>query len=255
MKMYKVLLNDMKSPWQKMQYQIGKSYTCSDFDTNWMNECSKGFYATEIEGLPDTYYDDGSRVIYECNVSGKKVEINQYKKRYEVIELTRKMEKEEIISEAKKIELDLGYNLSEILYPVNPGKTEPAGRNDLEDLFHRWIELQRRNKSMGRNIGADLDYYDGNASKPVINCIFFATDTEIEHDEGKYPFVYAYISSLFPSIKKWRGIEHKEGENPYQSGIDLWRSGYIPTKDRTSRKWQLRKGKDYSVVLEENHET
>jgi hypothetical protein len=49
--------------------------------------------------------------------------------------------------------------------------------------------------------------------------------------------VRAYISSLFPNVKKWKYIEYEEGINPFQSCIDLWRSGYVPTFD--GKVWRL----------------
>jgi hypothetical protein len=46
-----------------------------------------------------------------------------------------------------------------------------------------------------------------------------------------------YISSLFPNIKKWKYVEHKEGENPFQSAIDLWHKGLMPSFD--GKIWRL----------------
>jgi hypothetical protein len=60
--------------------------------------------------------------------------------------------------------------------------------------------------------------------------------------------VCTYISSLFPNIKKWKYIEHKEGVNPFQSGIDLWHMGLIPSFD--GKVWRLHKGNNAEVVLE-----
>jgi hypothetical protein len=61
-------------------------------------------------------------------------------------------------------------------------------------------------------------------------------------------FIYAYISSLFPNIKKWKYIEHKEGVNPFQAGIDLWHMGLVPSFD--GEVWRLHKGEKAEVVLE-----
>jgi len=64
--------------------------------------------------------------------------------------------------------------------------------------------------------------------------------------------VWAYISSLFPNIKKWKYIEHKEGVNPFQSSIDLWHMGLVPSFD--GKVWRLHKGKKAEVVLEISEE-
>ena len=60
--------------------------------------------------------------------------------------------------------------------------------------------------------------------------------------------IHAYISSLFPNIKKWQGIDHKEGVNPFQSGIDLWHMGLVPSFD--GKVWRLHKGINAEIVLE-----
>ena len=46
----------------------------------------------------------------------------------------------------------------------------------------------------------------------------------------------AYTSSFF-KIKKYKGIKHKAGQNPFQSGIDLWHRGLVPSFD--GRVWRL----------------
>jgi len=52
--------------------------------------------------------------------------------------------------------------------------------------------------------------------------------------------VWAYISSIF----------HKksQGENKFQSCIDLWEAGYIPSFD--GKLWRLHCGKDAEIVWE-----
>jgi hypothetical protein len=40
--------------------------------------------------------------------------------------------------------------------------------------------------------------------------------------------VWAYMSSIFYNIEKWKHVEHDVGVNPFQSSIDLWEAGYIP---------------------------
>ena len=50
MKLLKVLNQDLKSPYQKFKFEIGKKYHCEDFDES-EQECSRGFYANDIDGL------------------------------------------------------------------------------------------------------------------------------------------------------------------------------------------------------------
>ena len=56
------------------------------------------------------------------------------------------------------------------------------------------------------------------------------------------------ISSYFPCIKKWEYIEQEEGFNPFQSAIDLWDRGFIPSFDGTA--WRLHSGKKVDIVYE-----
>jgi hypothetical protein len=58
----------------------------------------------------------------------------------------------------------------------------------------------------------------------------------------------AYISSLFPNITKWKYIDHPENVNPFQSAIDLWRAGYVPSFD--GKRWRLHTGKNAKVIYE-----
>lgn len=58
MELYKVLeCKDGKliSPYQYYEYIPGKKMICSDFDTNELKDCSRGYYATDIDGLIYTY--------------------------------------------------------------------------------------------------------------------------------------------------------------------------------------------------------
>ena len=60
--------------------------------------------------------------------------------------------------------------------------------------------------------------------------------------------VWAYVSSLFPGVTNWKYFEHKPGENPFQSGIDLWRAGFVPSFNGAT--WRLHSGKNASIVYE-----
>lgn len=76
MKLYKVLNKDLKSSFQYFQFEIGKKYHCEDFDEDKTRDCSCGFYAVDVDGLP--YAFNITRDIYLVEVSGKKVEIDQF---------------------------------------------------------------------------------------------------------------------------------------------------------------------------------
>jgi len=95
MELYKVLLNKegkLISPYQKFEFEQNKKYVCIDFDTNVNNDCSTGFYATGVEGLPYAFRNLPEYEIWECEVDGKAVEFDMFNRRYEYFELTRKIE-------------------------------------------------------------------------------------------------------------------------------------------------------------------
>jgi hypothetical protein len=62
-----------------------------------------------------------------------------------------------------------------------------------------------------------------------------------------WALVGAYISSFFV-IKKWKGIKHKPGINPFQSCIDLWEMGLVPSFDGTI--WRLHGGENGKILYE-----
>ena len=54
--------------------------------------------------------------------------------------------------------------------------------------------------------------------------------------------VWAYASSFF-NIPKWKYINHRKGENPFQPCIDLWHRGIVPSFDGTTWRLHGHKGK------------
>lgn len=213
MKKLKVLLPGLISPFQNFQYKIGKEYICDNFDTDIDKECSNGFYATDIEGLP--YSWNINRECYEVEVDGKCVIYDIYKQRFEKQTILRKVEKDELISLAKCKENELGYLLSEVLFPINPLLIDIKNISDEDkELLKIWASVR--------------------------------TSVRVSVRDS----VRAYISSLYPNIVKWEYIDYKEGINPYQSGIDLWRKGLVPSFD--GKTYRLYGGIDAKILYRYN---
>ncbi|TRZ48336.1 MAG: hypothetical protein D4S01_10535 [Dehalococcoidia bacterium] len=59
--------------------------------------------------------------------------------------------------------------------------------------------------------------------------------------------VWAYLSSFF-TLKNWKCIKHKQGENPFQPCIDLWMRGLVPSFD--NKVWRLHGGKKGKILKE-----
>ena len=60
--------------------------------------------------------------------------------------------------------------------------------------------------------------------------------------------IWAYTGSLFPNIKIWNYIKHEKGTYPFQSAVDLWRAGFVPSFDGVT--WRLHAGEKADVVWE-----
>ena len=137
-RLFKIVLDDMVSPFQKFKFKVGEKYVCDDFDPNPENECSRGFYATGIEGL--TYSYRPGRRIFEVAVGGKNVNVDPiFKRRWEYMELVREVFQDEIIDLAKAHEPRCGYLLSEAIFPVNPLTLPPPKiTDDVIALANNW---------------------------------------------------------------------------------------------------------------------
>ncbi len=60
--------------------------------------------------------------------------------------------------------------------------------------------------------------------------------------------VWAYIGSLFPNIKKWKYIKKEFETYPFQSCVDLWSRGFLPSFN--GKVWRIHQGKNAKVILE-----
>jgi hypothetical protein len=259
--LYKVLTKDMLSPYQKFKYDLNKKYVCENFDTDVTKDCSRGFYATDIDGL--IYSFNIKQRVFECEIGGRKVEFDQFKRRYETIKLIREVPHEEVKGLAKKEENKVGYKLSEALFPINPLKIgrEEVTKEDIK-LLEEWVLVRNSvNNSVWysiNNLASDSAWKSlrGLLINSVGDLVWYSVWYLIKNSVGDSvgdsvwnsardsitDVIYAYISSLFPNIK------YEKGKNPFQPGIDLWRRGLVPSFD--SEIWRLHGGKKAEIVYE-----
>ena len=118
-----------------------------------------------------------------------------------------------ILEEIQDLDSLFGWNYSEAVNPLNPlsGRAKKPTPGDIE-LLRGWDSVW---DSVGDSVGAS---------------------------------VVAYIGSLFPNIREWKYIEHKRGEYPFQSAVDLWKRGFVPSYD--GKIWRLHSGKNAKTVYE-----
>jgi hypothetical protein len=256
-KLYKVLIKrdgKLLSPFQEYEYEPGKEYICVDFDFNSSNECSHGYYATGIDGIIYSFRNLPGYEVWEVEVSGKRVEIDQFKRRYERIKLVRQVPLEEVRALAEAEEEKIGYKLSEALFPVNPLKIEAGPVTDEEiDLLKKWDSVWGSVLDSVRNSIRDSiwDSVRDSVLDSVCDSIRDSVWGSIIRGsiwDSVWGSVWAYISSLYPGIKTWKRIDHPKGENPFQPCIDLWHRGFVPSFD--GKTWRLHAGENAEVVWE-----
>ena len=235
MKLLKVLENDMCSPYQKFQFELGKLYHCDTFDES-NKEYPDGFYAVDYNGLSYAYRKGTS--IYKVEVSGRQKEFNPFKRRYENIEIIRKLEIDEIKAGLLKANETEGYNVYESVFPVNPFEIEPVMSIDRAvELMQQWASVvESIRDSVGDSVGDSVwDSVWASVWDSVWDSVWASVGAFVR--DSVWDYFWAYLSSLFPNIKKWKYIEHEGGENPFQPAIDLWKAGYVSSFD--SKTWRL----------------
>ena len=257
-KKYKVLNKNFESPFQNFPYEIGKEYCCKNFDENKKEDCSIGFYATDLEGLSYSYNINND--IYLCEVWGKSVIYNQFKQRFEHIKLLKKVTptfiKKEIVKEDLKNKL--GYDLEKALFPTNPLliKRGKVTKEEIK-LLKQWINVKDSavwgdvRRSISESVGeSDWGSVEMSVFEGVRENIWQGIWHGIRHSvwENVEDILCAYLSSIFFGVKKWKGVNHKAGENPFQSGIDLWNRGLVPSFDE--KTWRLHSGINAKIVYE-----
>ena len=251
--LYKVLNADQTSPFWGFKFKRNKWYHCEDFSES-EKDCDCGFYATGIDGL--AYAFTTFRDVYECQVKGKRKEFDQFKRRYEYFKLGRKMRKDEIIELAKSKEAEVGYKLSEALFPFDPREvSNELTQADIDNL-DKWIS------ALGSVRGSVLDsvwgsvWYSvwesvrGSVLDSVMDSVWDSVRGSVWGSvlDSVRGSVYAYIGSLFPNIKKWEYIDHPDGVYPFQPAVDLIHRGFVPSFD--GKVWRLHSGKDMKVIYE-----
>jgi hypothetical protein len=245
MKLYKVLNKDLTSPYQRFQFELGKKYVCENFDTS-NNECSSGFYAVDFDGIVYAINISGKKhSVFEVEVGGCSKEFSQFKRRYEEITIIRELTEDEIKTGLLACEESEGYKVYEACFPVNPFKVEPMLLEDAKKLLQEWKKVS---DSVWDSVWDSVrDSFSGSVWDSVRGSVRYSVWYPVSGSVGDsvrgsvgdsvWASVGAYVSSLFPNIKKWKYIYHEECVNPFQSGIDLWKGGYVPSFD--GKTWRL----------------
>ncbi len=158
-----------------------------------------------------------------------------------------------VIEEIKNLDRLFGWKYSEAINPINPlkmGKKKPT-EGDVE-LLKQWASVWDSvwdsvwasvGASVGNSVWDSVGYsvWDS-VGASVGNSVWASVGASVGNS------VWAYMGSLFPDIKKWKFIKHKEGEYPFQSAVDLWKRGFVASFD--GKILRLHSGGKATIVYE-----
>jgi len=267
----KVLNKNMTSPFKGFKFERNKWYHCPDFDLG-DDECSNGFYATPIDGLHYAYRP--WRRVFVAEVRGQSRIFDCMKQRYEDMMLTDELTTDQIKQMALDAEQRVGYRLSEVLFPINPlllPKITPTEADII--LLKQWASVgdsvfSSVRDSVFSSVGASVfssvgdsvfssveDSVGDSVRVRVWDSVFSSVEDSVFSSVGDSVWgsvgdsVGAYIGSLFPAITKWEYVNHTPGVYPFQSAVDLWRRGLVPSY--LGGVWRLHSGAQAEIVWEE----
>ena len=265
MRKYKVLRlvnGELISPHQNYNYGkledvLGKKMVCEDFNDDIKKECAARFYATDVDGLIYSLNKNKDNRGFEVEMGGRSVINSEYKQGFEEQTIVRLLSKSEVRKLIKEQSKKMDWDYYHACYPINPLKiNKPFDKEKALKLLKEWDSM---GSSVWASVGDSVWYsmrdsvwdsvwnpVEDSVGDSVWDSVWASVRDSVRYSVSD--FIHAYISSLFPNIKKWQGIDHKEGVNPFQSGIDLWHMGLVPSFD--GKVWRLHKGKNAEIVLE-----
>jgi len=180
--------------------------------------------------------------VFVAEVRGQSRIFDCMKQRYEDIMLTDELTTDQIKQMALDAEQRVGYRLSEVLFPINPlllPKITPTEADII--LLKQWASVRDSvwdsvEASVGASVGAS-----------VWDSVWDSVGDSVW--ASVWDSVGAYIGSLFPAITKWEYVNHTPGVYPFQSAVDLWRRGLVPSY--SGGVWRLHSGPKAEIVWED----
>lgn len=266
MKYVKVLDKNLCPPIQGGEpYEIGVWQHCENFDTC-DNECAPGFYVIPVSELIHYHRPWLGTKVLPAEIKGSSKIFSADKQRYEYMKLGNPLSDEQIKAMCKEIEPELGYKLSEALYPVNPLLLPKATVTD-EDL-----ELLKQWNSVKNSVGCSVWDSVCDSVQNSVGCrVWNSVRDSVKNSVGYRVWdsvcdsvrnsvrnsvknsvgnsVWAYIGSLFPNIGKWEYKNHEHSQYPFQSAVNLWYRGLVPSFD--GKIWRLHSGEKAEIVWTE----
>ena len=141
------------------------------------------------------------------------------------------------------IDLDnlFSWNYSEAVNPIHPFKIKSSKITKAHiDLIKSWASVWA---SVGDSVG---DSVRDSVGDSVRASVWDSVRASVWASVGAS--VGVYIGSLFPQIETWKYIDHKRGIYPFQSVVDLWKQGLVPSF--SGKLWRLHSGPNGQVIWE-----
>ena len=144
-----------------------------------------------------------------------------------------------VIGEIAQESLDtfFGWRYSETINPIHPFKLQAPQITDVQImLLQTWASVWASVRaSVGASVGAS---FGASVGASVWDSVWASVRAS----------VWAYIGSMFPSTKTWKYAPTNITGYPYQSCVDLWRQGIVPSFDGST--WRLHTNLDARIAYE-----
>jgi len=219
---------------------IGTTVRVTDYDPPKKGPCGKGLHASEN---PNDCFVGADIPCAAFRVKGiQKLAGDERKSRHQALK---------VIEEIHDLDALFGWKYSEAIDPIDPFKLIPPKIGaDQVQLLRQWASvLDAVGGSVWNSVrGSMWDSVWDSVWAYVLDAVRDSVGGSVRDSVGDsvWNSVRAYVSSLFPNVKKWEGFNHEPGANPFQSSIDLWRMGLVPSYDGTI--WRLHGGSNSSIL-------
>jgi hypothetical protein len=217
---------------------IGKTVKCPDQTEN-AELCSSA--VLHASRKPNDIFI-GSRIPTAVFiVEGKPVVSDKEKSGFKALKVL-----EEIPQE--KLDALFGWRYSEACNPVHPLKRQASSIGNAQiALLQNWVSVC---DSVWVSVWASVwDSVWASVWDSVRDSVWASVWDSVRDSvwDSVRDSVRAYLGSLFPNIEKWKYAPKTQGY-PYQSAVDLWKQGLVPSFD--SKTWRLHAGADAKIVFE-----
>jgi len=247
---------------------IGKIIRVKDYDGPEFGACGRGIHASRNPN--DCFI--GARIPCRAfKIQGiQRIEGDKKKTRYQAVK---------VLEEITDLDKLFGWKYSEVVNPIHPFKIKPPKiAYEHIKLLEKWASVRdlvwgavssSAWASVWDSIAENLTW-EGSVWHSVGNLVWdtvrnsvgasvtylvmtevMASGRNLVKDvvwDSIRASILAYVGSMFPNIKKWKYIDHKPGEYPFQSAVDLWKQGLVPSFN--SKTWRLHGGEKAKILWE-----